>query len=76
MRNQQYVSVPRAAKMYGLSASTLHGLIDRGEIPAIRPVSQRRVRISDVDAHMQRCAEEPKARRLIGLSPEAAALLA
>lgn len=46
--DENYVSIPRAAKLIGISANGLAALIDEGIIPCIRPRSHRRVKIGDV----------------------------
>lgn len=46
--DESYVSIPRAAKLLGISANGLAALIDDGVIPCIRPRSHRRVKIRDV----------------------------
>ncbi len=43
-----YITVPEAAAMLGVSRQTFSEMLDRGKIEHIRPVKQRRVKVGDV----------------------------
>jgi hypothetical protein len=45
---RDYISVPRAAVLLGISPRSMAALLDRGVIPSIRPMSHRRVLVADV----------------------------
>jgi excisionase family DNA binding protein len=68
------ISVPRAAKLCGLSPTTMHALIGQGHIPAVRPSKHLRVKMSDVYAYLYSRAEG-RAEVMPVLSAEAEALL-
>lgn len=42
------ISIPRAAKLIGMSANWLRGRVDAGDVPCTRPGKQRRVLLTDV----------------------------
>src|SRR4051812_32391590 len=46
-KNQQRVSVPRAAAICGLSPSAVRAAINRHELPAVRPNKHLRVKVCD-----------------------------
>lgn len=56
-----YISVPRAARMCGLSPGVFRRLIDDGAIPAIRPISHLRIKVSDVERFIRERTEAPVA---------------
>lgn len=52
--DDEYVSVPEAAKELGITPPSLHKILDKGRIPYIRPLSHRRVKLADVLAYRNR----------------------
>lgn len=68
------ISVPRAAKLLGISSTTMHTLTRDGTIDSFRPSKHLRVKMSDVRAYLA-SRREGAAEVLAVLPAEAEALL-
>ncbi len=60
---EQLLSVPRAARRCGISATLLHELLDNGAIPYVTPNKHRRVRASDVTRYLNQRRTAAKVRQ-------------
>ena len=60
-RHEPMVTTQEAADLLGVSRPTLVRMLDHGLIPYDQPGSHRRLRLSDVLAHRDRCHHEEPA---------------
>jgi len=51
---KQYITVPEAARMLGISRPTMRSILDRGDVEYITPSVQRRVSLQSLLAYKQR----------------------
>lgn len=57
--NDEWISAPETARRLGVKLRTVHGFIDRGELPAYRMGRVIRVRVEDLEAFIEACQIEP-----------------
>ncbi len=52
MKDSQYITVPEAAEILGISRPSMHKLLDDGAIEYTRPLKHRRVKVGDVKRYL------------------------
>jgi excisionase family DNA binding protein len=57
-RDRLLVTPREAARMLSLSRSMIYGILERGELPSLKVGRARRIRITDLEAWMERKVQD------------------